>query len=267
MRKISFFVLLATLTFGSYACGDDDDETPVKKEDPQENKVDPEENNGEPGENNGDPNENNGNENANDPDFTLLMPDRSIFYADDNYFFVYLQGISSSDVTVKVVDESGSQVETSIENNGTQYFVKAPAQVGTFYMLATTANGKVVKSSPFSCIPVKFTSIMTDMDKPFIDLENGVALSLEEALANPSKVTLVVENGVGLVSPSVCSNSTISANGNSIEIDGKTTLEDTGYTEQFKLSNGKEGLITFMSISREYATGNFQIVSFNYSFK
>lgn len=273
MRKISILTLIAALTFGSYACGDDDDDTPVKKEDPQENtddkgekKDDPKDNNGEPGDNNGEPSDN-GNGEGKEATFSFQMPRRTIYYANDDYLIFYLNDISSAEVTLKIVDESGAQVEASIEKNGNQCSMMVPAQVGTFYVVATSNDGQVLKSSPFSCISTQYTSIMTDLDKPYIDLENGVAMDFTEASANPSKVTLVVENRVGLVSPSVCVNETISANGNSIEFDGKSSLEDTGFTKQFKLSNGKEGLITFMSISRNFDTGDYQNISFNYSFK
>lgn len=272
MKNLLFMSLLAALTLGAYACGDDDSEdTPVQKENTQDKNGDSQ-NNDNQKENNGDSKGNNndgkdnGNDDSEDPDFVLKMPSRTIYYADDEYMFVYLEGIDHSKVSVKVVDESGNEVETSISNNGRQYHVKTPAQVGTFHMEATTAKGKVVKSSEFCCIPIDFTSISTEMDAPYIDLENGVAMNLSEALANPSKVTLVVDDTAGLVSPSVCGNESIRANGNSIDIEGEATLGDTGYTKQFKLSNGKEGLITFLFISYNSNNRIFS-VSFNYSFK
>ncbi len=269
--------IFAMLAFMPVACGDDEDQDLELNE--QENQVEDEKPNKEETDPNGTPNEDENNQEGNDDnngsqeeqpaafECQLSMPKRNLYYAGEESFFVYVTSNRDfNSLKASVVDESGVEVACEIIAQSGSYVVYTPDKVGTFNLVVADEQGNQVKSAPFGCIGTETMYFSVDEDHLFFDLENNKEMTMEEALANPSSVTLVAEDGKGLLSPSESSIEAIRTNGNSIEFHDGNVVSSTGFTKQFKMSNGKEGLLTFTTISRN-GNGAWIQIGFNYSFK
>lgn len=253
MKRVFISLFSLALLVVPCSCGDDDDNDndvrkEVKNDDPDDGKSDNQEDDGKE------------NDSKKKDQFVCdIEPlSRTLYFAGEDELNVYVHtNRPMANLQVYVEDEKGEKydVETDIFYNYIR--VHSPMVVGNLFVVVADSNGTKPQKVPFYKLDeTNNHSIQAYLETPYIDLLNGEAMTPEESAAQPGRAWLKLDGEKGI----------IAAEGFKVEFDDKSSsLAQPGRVSQFKLSNGREGLVVLVLI--KYEAGKKVAFAFTYCLK
>lgn len=219
-------------------------------------------------------------------DIDVTIKNRTIFYNDES-IWAYLSSedeIEKENLTAVVKTADGKTVEGITPSyNYNSYRFDAPLEVGQYYFSVTDkkTGGESVSNKvdvidytnyqSFNSIDFDKMKFYDLIDNPlYFDLENNLVYENDDLTEEIAKTISLVCEGDKLISPELCSNKLVKENGIKATFnlgdDAVSKLtKTTGFNQQLTLSNGKEGIFLFMTISRK--DNMWDQIGFNWTFK
>lgn len=253
MKRVFISLFSLALLVVPCSCGDDDDnDNDVRKE------VKNDDSNDEKSDNQEDEGKGNGSKKKDQFVCDIQPLSRTLYFAGEDELDVYVQtNRPMASLQVYVEDEKGEKYEVERDIFHNYIRVHSPMVAGNLFVVVADSNGTKPKKVPFCNLDeTNNHAIQAHLETPYIDLLNGEAMTAEEAAAQPGKAWLKLDGEKGI----------IAAEGFKVEFDDKSSsFDQMGQVRQFKLSNGREGLIVLILI--KYEAGKKEAFAFTYCLK